>query len=91
MQSKQPMNPLIDMITHAVNPAAHAALNKPASNGIVRVVVKTHYGTKFFYADNPVADLFLKVQGGKTLRPDSLKTLKANGYEIQYRYEEVKL
>jgi hypothetical protein len=65
--------------------------NKPASNGIVRVVVKTHYGTKFFYADNPVADLFLKVQGGKTLRPDSLKTLKAHGYEIQYRYEEVKL
>jgi hypothetical protein len=87
MKQEQAPNPLIEMITHAIQPMP----NKPAPNGIVRVVVKTHYGTKFFYADNPVADLFLKVQGGKTLKPESLKTLKANGYEIQYRYEEVKL
>ena len=87
---QQTTNPLIDMV-NGIAQSMPTLSNKPASNGIVRVVVKTHYGTKFFYADNPVADLFLKVQGGTTLKPESLKTLKANGYEIQYRYEEVKL
>lgn len=72
-------------------PATQAALNNPAPSGIVRVIVKTHYGTKHFYPANAPAELFLSIQGGKTLSPASLKTLKANGYEIEYRYEEVKL
>lgn len=81
------VNPLIDTILQS-----HTQLpNTPAPSGIVRVVVKTHYGTKHFYADNAPARLFLSIQGGKTLTPDSLKILKQHGYEIEYRYEEVKL
>ena len=66
----------------------HVGKDKPAENGIVRVMVKTHYGTDHFYPANPTAELFRKVQGGKTLTKATLKVLKDEGYAIQYRYEE---
>lgn len=99
MQSNS--NPLIDLINSVANTptvqppvrtvCAPCSPNKSAANGVVRVTVKTHYGTKHFYPANNVADLFLRIQGGKTLTPASLRTLKAEGYEIEYRYEEIKL
>lgn len=98
------INPLIDMIngiaadtfahtewTGARNGTPATGENKPAPSGIVRVFVKTNYGTKHFYPANRVAELFLAIQGGKTLTPHSLKMLKQSGYEIEYRYEEIKL
>jgi hypothetical protein len=66
----------------------HVGKDKPAENGIVRVMVKCHYGTDHFYPANPTAELFRKVQGGKTLTKATLKILKDEGYAIQYRYEE---
>ena len=66
----------------------HVGKDKPAENGIVRVMVKTHYGTDHFYPANPTAELFRKVQGGKTLTKATLKILKDEGYQVQYRYEE---
>lgn len=66
----------------------HVGKDKPAENGIVRVMVKTHYGTDHFYPANPTSALFLKVQGGKTLTKATLKILKDEGYAVQYRYEE---
>jgi hypothetical protein len=66
----------------------HVGKDKPVENGIVRVMVKCHYGTDHFYPANPTAELFRKVQGGKTLTKATLKVLKDEGYVIQYRYEE---
>lgn len=66
----------------------HVGQDKPAENGIVRVLVKVHYGTQHYYPANPTAELFRKVQGGKTLTAATLKILKTEGYKIQYRYEE---
>lgn len=62
--------------------------DKTVENGIVRVLVKTHYGTTFYYPANPTSELFRKIQGGKTLTASTLKALKEGGYQIQYRYEE---
>ena len=67
---------------------AQTGKDKPAENGIVRVLVKTHYGSERFYPANPTSTLFLKIQGGKTLTKATLKALKESGYAIQYRYEE---
>ena len=86
----QTTNPLIDM----VNEIAHAMptlSNKPASNGLVQVYVRTHYGTKHYYPANRPAELFLKVQGGKVLTQLTLRTLKAAGYEIEFRYDEERI
>jgi hypothetical protein len=66
----------------------HVGKDKPVENGIVRVMVKVNYGTEHFYPANPTAELFRKVQGGKTLTKATLKVLKDEGYAIQYRYEE---
>lgn len=66
----------------------HVGQDKPAENGIVRVLVKTHYGTTFYYPVNTTAELFRKIQGGKTLTQSTLKALKDADYKIQYRYEE---
>lgn len=66
----------------------HVGKDKPTENGIVRVMVKVNYGTPHYYPANPTAELFRKVQGGKTLTTATLKILKAEGYKIQYRYEE---
>jgi len=66
----------------------HVGKDKPVENGIVRVMVKCHYGTDHFYPANPTAELFRKVQGGKTLTKATLKILKDEGYQVQYRYEE---
>ena len=60
----------------------------PSLSREVRVLTKTNYGTKHYYPSNRTATLFLKIQGGKTLTKDTLKILKDEGYEIQYRYEE---
>jgi hypothetical protein len=60
----------------------------PPENGIIRVLVKTHYGRNHYYPANPTAELFRKIQGGKTLTEASLKALKDADYAIQYRYEE---
>jgi signal transduction histidine kinase len=65
-----------------------ASEDKTAEDGIVRVMVKTHYGRQHYYPANPTADLFRKIQGGKTLTEPTLKALKEGGYKIQYRYEE---
>jgi hypothetical protein len=65
--------------------------NKPASNGLVQVYVRTHYGTKHYYPANRPAELFLKVQGGKVLTQQTLRTLKAAGYEIEFRYDEERI
>ena len=102
MSHLQPMLDLINQATPA--PAAtngislndkvhairknHVGKDKPAENGIVRVMVKTNYGTQHYYPANPTAELFRKVQGGKTLTKATLKILKDEGYAIQYRYEE---
>jgi hypothetical protein len=51
-------------------------------------MVKCNYGTDHFYPANPTANLFLRIQGGKTLTKSTLKVLKDEGYAIQYRYEE---
>ena len=66
----------------------HVGKDKPVENGIVRVMVKCNYGTDHFYPANPTAELFRKVQGGKTLTKATLKILKDEGYAVQYRYEE---
>ena len=66
----------------------HVGKDKPAENGIVRVMVKCNYGTDHFYPANATAELFRKVQGGKTLTKATLKILKDEGYQVQYRYEE---
>lgn len=66
----------------------HVGKDKPVENGIVRVMVKCNYGTDHFYPANPTAELFRKVQGGKTLTKATLKILKDEGYQVQYRYEE---
>ena len=71
--------------------ATPTALNKPASNGVVRVYVRTHYGTKHYYPANRPAELFLKVQGGKVLTQQTLRTLKSAGYEIEFRYDEERI
>jgi len=62
--------------------------DRSAENGIVRVMVKVNYGTAHYYPANRTAELFRRIQGGKTLTKDTLKILKDEGYEIQYRYEE---
>jgi len=72
------------------------ATDKPSPSRIVQVRIKVNYGTEHFYPANPTADLFLRVQGGKTLTKATLKTLKDEGYAIQYkpwpdRYEESSL
>jgi len=72
------------------------ATDKPSPSRIVQVKVKVNYGTEHFYPANPTADLFLRIQGGKTLTKATLKTLKDEGYAIQYklwsdRYEEPSL
>ena len=67
---------------------AQTGKDKPAENGIVRVLIKCNYGTEHFYPANPTAELFRKIQGGKTLTKATLKALKDSGYAIQYRYEE---
>jgi hypothetical protein len=67
---------------------AQTGKDKPAENGIVRVMVKCNYGTDHFYPANPTAELFRKIQGGKTLTKPTLKALQDAGYAIQYRYEE---
>jgi len=83
-------NPLIDMINGMGNPFANGS-NKPVASGIVRVLVRTNYGTKHYYPANRVAELFLAIQGGKVLSQHSLKTLKQHGYEIEYRYDDEEL
>ena len=72
------------------------AADKPSPSRIVQVRIKVNYGTEHFYPANPTADLFLRIQGGKTLTKATLKTLKDEGYAIQYRlwsdrYEEPSL
>lgn len=74
-------------VVHAIR-KNHVGKDKPAENGIVRVMVKTNYGTQHYYPANPTSTLFLKVQSGKTLTKATLKILKDEGYAIQYRYEE---
>ena len=84
-------NPLIDLINNIANTPLPQAADVSASNGIVRVIVKTHYGTKHYYPANGPAELFLKVQGGKVMTPATLKVLKAAGYAIEYRYDEERI
>lgn len=67
------------------------ATDKPSPSRIVQVRVKVNYGTEHFYPANPTADLFLRIQGGKTLTKATLKVLKDEGYTIQYTYEEPSL
>ena len=67
------------------------ATDKPSPSRIVQVRIKVNYGTEHFYPANPTADLFLRIQGGKTLTKATLKTLKDDGYAIQYTYEEPSL
>ena len=67
------------------------ATDKPSPSRIVQARVKVNYGTEHFYPANPTADLFLRIQGGKTLTKATLKTLKDEGYAIQYTYEEPSL
>lgn len=64
------------------------ATDKPSPSRIVQVRIKVNYGTAHFYPVNPTADLFLRIQGGKTLTKATLKILKDEGYTIQYTYEE---
>jgi len=64
------------------------ATDKPRPSMNVQVRVKVNYGTEHFYPANPTADLFLRIQGGKTLTKATLKVLKDEGYTIQYTYEE---
>ena len=82
----QPMLDLISKVS-AIR-ENHVGKDKPAENGIVRVLVKVHYGRTHYYPVNPTAELFRKVQGGKTLTEATLKVLNAADYKIQYRYEE---
>jgi hypothetical protein len=77
----------INEIAQAVKDA-NVGKDRPAENGIVRVLVKTNYGTEHFYPANPTAELFRKIQGGKTLTKPTLAALKDAGYAIQFRYEE---
>jgi hypothetical protein len=67
------------------------ATDKPSPSRIVQVRIKVNYGTAHFYPVNPTADLFLRIQGGKTLTKATLKILKDEGYTIQYTYEEPSL
>jgi len=67
------------------------ATDKPSPSRIVQVRIKVNYGTEHFYPANPTADLFLRIQGGKTLTKATLKVLKDEGYTIQYTYEEPSL
>lgn len=68
--------------------ANHVGNDKPTENRIVRVMVKVHYGRNHYYPANPTAELFRKIQGGKTLTEPTLKALKDADYKVQYRYEE---
>ena len=52
------------------------ATDKPSPSRNVQVRIKVNYGTEHFYPANPTADLFLRIQGGKTLTKATLKTLK---------------
>lgn len=74
-------------IAHTIR-ANHVTPDKSAENGIVRILVKVCYGRNLYYPANPTAELFRKVQGGKTLTEPTLKALKDADYKIQYRYEE---
>jgi hypothetical protein len=79
------------LFTTAYPALATPEQNNSAPSGIVRVYVRTHYGTKHYYPANKPAELFLSIQGGKTLTANTLRTLKANGYEIEFRYDEEKI
>lgn len=87
---QQTTNPLIDMV-NGIAQSMPTLSNKPASNGLVQVYVRTHYGTKHYYPANRPAELFLKVQGGKVLTQQTLRTLKSAGYEIEFRYDEERI
>ena len=67
------------------------ATDKPSPSRIVQVRIKVNYGTEHFYPANPTADLFLRIQGGKTLTKATLKVLKDEDYQVQYHYEEPSL
>jgi hypothetical protein len=60
----------------------------PSLSREVRVLTKTHYGTKHYYPSNRTATLFLKIQGGKTLTKDTLRLLIAEGFEVKFDHEE---
>jgi hypothetical protein len=60
----------------------------PSLSREVRVLTKTHYGTKHYYPSNRTATLFLKIQGGKTLSKNTLKLLIAEGFEVKFDHEE---
>lgn len=87
---QQTTNPLIDMV-NGIAQSMPTLSNKPASNGLVQVYVRTHYGTKHYYPANRPAELFLKVQGGKVLTQQTLRVLKSAGYEIEFRYDEERI
>lgn len=61
------------------------------SRPFVAVVAKNQYGVVRFYPANETADAVLRIQGGKTLTPDSLKAVRNLGMEVSIIQEEVRL
>jgi hypothetical protein len=57
----------------------------------VAVLAKNQYGIVRFYPANDTADAVLRIQGGKTLTPDSLKAVRNLGLEVSIIQEEIKL
>ena len=94
MTTQTHIQPMLDLI-NGVALTAPTPIAKPADiprpTRIVEVNVKTHYGTDHFYPANPTAELFRKVQGGKTLTKATLKILKDEGYHIKFNQEEIKI
>ena len=86
MTTQTHIQPMLDLINGIAPTKQEADIPRPTR--IVEVNVKTQYGSVRFYPANPTAELFRKVQGGKTLTKATLKILKDEGYAIQYRYEE---
>jgi hypothetical protein len=61
------------------------------SRPFVAVVAKSQYGQVRFYPANETADAVLRIQGGKTITPDSLKAVRNIGIEVSIIQEEVRL
>ena len=61
------------------------------SRPFVAVVAKSQYGQVRFYPANDTADEVLRIQGGKTITPDSLKAVRNIGIEVSIIQEEIKL
>lgn len=68
-------------MSEAVNTASKA----------LKVTARQHYGSTHVYPACAASRLFVAIQGGKTLTPKTIETLKAAGFTLEVLAEPVKL